>query len=131
MITEIFTRDLVQAVSDWQRGGSHDQKVKRGQRLKAVATLLPDHFRACTTTCFRQEAHEKGRVWQLLADNHLPETIASWTTDIAIAKAFKGGVPPAGQAARRDSSSISVGRSPAALRRKRASAAFRESRSSA
>ena len=33
MITEIFTRDLVQAVSDWQRGGSHDQKVKRGERL--------------------------------------------------------------------------------------------------
>ncbi len=96
MTTEIFTRDLVQAVSDWQRGGSHHQKVKRGQRLKAEAALLRDHFRACTTTCFRQEAHEKDRVWQLLADNHLPETIASWTTDIAIAKTFKGGVPPAG-----------------------------------
>jgi hypothetical protein len=94
--TEIFTRDLIQAVSDWQRGGSHGQKVKRGHRLKTVAASLPEHCRACAAACFRQEAHEKDRVWQLLADNHLPETIASWTTDIAIAKAFKGGVPPAG-----------------------------------
>ena len=93
MTNEIFTRDLIQAVSDWQRGGSHDQKVKRGERLKTAAALLPEHFRTCAATCFRQEAHEKDRVWQLLADNHLPETIASWTTNIAIAKAFKGGVP--------------------------------------
>ncbi|MBN9048958.1 MAG: hypothetical protein J0H78_05810 [Rhizobiales bacterium] len=96
MTTEIFTRDLIQAVSDWQRGGSHDQKVKRGERLKTAAALLPKYFRTCAATCFRQEAHKNDRVWQLLADNHLPETIASWTTDIAIAKAFKGGVPPAG-----------------------------------
>ena len=96
MTTEIFTRDLIQAISDWQRGGSHDQKVKRGQRLKAATATLPGHFRACAATCFRQEAHQKDRVWQLLADNHLPETIASWTTDIAIAKALKGGMPPAG-----------------------------------
>lgn len=95
MNIEIFTRDLIQAVSDWQRGGSHNQKIKRGQRLKAAAASLPEHFRACVAPCFRQEAHKKDRVWQLLADNHLPETIASWTTDIAIAKAFKGGVPPA------------------------------------
>lgn len=38
----------------------------------------------------------KNRVWQLLVDNHLPEIIASWTIDIAIAKAFKGGVSPPG-----------------------------------
>jgi hypothetical protein len=30
--TEIFTRDLIQAVSDWQRGGSHGEKVRRGER---------------------------------------------------------------------------------------------------
>jgi hypothetical protein len=94
--TEIFTRDLIHALSDWQRGGSHDQKIRRGERLKAVAASLPAHLRTCAAPCFRQEAHEKDRVWQLLADNHLPETIASWTTEIAIAQAFKGGVPPAG-----------------------------------
>ncbi len=95
MTAQLFTRELIQAVSDWQRGGNHRQKVKRGQRLKAIATALPDHFRICTVPCFRQEAHKKDRVWQLLADNNLPETIASWTTDIDVAKTLKGGVPPA------------------------------------
>lgn len=89
-------RELVQAVSDWQRGGSHDQKIKRGQRLKAVAAKLPETFRVCSDPCFRQEAHEKDRVWQLLADNQLPETIASWTNDIGVAKTLKGGVPATG-----------------------------------
>ena len=96
MVADPFTCELVQAVFDWQRGGSHDQKVKRGECLKAAAATLPEAFRVCTGSCFRQEAHEKDRVWQLLADNHLPETIASWTTDIGVAKAFKGGVPPPG-----------------------------------
>jgi hypothetical protein len=31
-----------------------------------------------------------------LADNRLPETIASWTTDLEVAKTLKGGVPPDG-----------------------------------
>ena len=96
MAADPFSRELIQAVSDWQRGGSHDQKVKRGERLKAVAATLPEIFRVCTDSCFRQEAHEKDRVWQLLADNHLPETVASWTIDIGVAKTFKSSVPPIG-----------------------------------
>ncbi len=92
----MFTRDLIQAVNDWQRGGSHSQKVKRGLRLKECVADFPERFRTCELPCFRQEAHEKDRVWQLLADDHLPETIAAWTTDIAVAKDIKGGVPPEG-----------------------------------
>ena len=84
----------MQAINDWQRGGDHKQNVRRGAELKRQAQALPEKFRACDAPCFRQEAHEKGRVWQLLADNRLPETIAAWTTDLTIAKAFKGGVPP-------------------------------------
>ena len=93
---EPFTHELIQAVNDWQRGGSHAQKLRRGERLKAVAASLPPRFRTCEASCFRQEAHEKDRVWQLLANNHLPETIAAWTMDLEIAKTFKGGVPPPG-----------------------------------
>jgi hypothetical protein len=89
-----FTKDCLQAINDWQRGGNHKQKLKRGQKLKREALLLADKFRTCDKNCFRQEAHQKGRVWQLLADNKLPETIAAWTTDLTVAKAFKGGVPP-------------------------------------
>jgi hypothetical protein len=90
----MFTLGFVQAVNDWQRGGNHQQKVNRGARLKQHASTLPEKFRLCDQMCFRQEAHEKERVWQLLADNCLPETIASWTTDLKTAKTFKGGVPP-------------------------------------
>ncbi|SRR6266480_6110694 len=82
MAADAFPPELIQAVNDWQRGGDHKQKVRRGQRLKECAALLPPRFRACDQTCFRQEAHEKDRIWQLLADNRLPETIAAWTTDL-------------------------------------------------
>ena len=89
-----FSRDCVQAVNDWQRGGDHRQKIRRGEKLRQELLALPEAFRTCTQQCFRQEAHPKGRVWQLLADECLPETIAAWTTDLAVAKHFKGGVPP-------------------------------------
>ena len=92
----LFTLEVLQAVNDWQRGGSHKQKIKRGEKLKEVAQALPVNFRSFTATCYRQEAHEKDRVWQLLADNALPETIAAWTSDLSIAKDIKGGVPPPG-----------------------------------
>lgn len=87
---------IVASVNDWQRGGDHKQKVRRGQRLKECAATVLPAFRTCGALCFRQEAHEKDRVWKLLADNRLPETIAAWTTDLDAAKNFKGGVPPPG-----------------------------------
>ncbi len=33
----------------------------------------------------------------MLAENELPEKISAWTTDLGVAKSFKGGVPPQGQ----------------------------------
>ena len=91
-----FNLEIVQAVSDWQRGGDHNTKVRRGEALKKACAGLPLPFRAWDGFCYRQEAHEKDRVWRLLADNCLPETIAAWTIDLSIAKTFKGGVPPEG-----------------------------------
>ncbi len=92
----IFTLEAVQAINDWQSGGDHSQKVRRGLRLKEVCAELPEAFRKCDVPCFRQEAHEKERVWALLAEGCLSETIASWTTELCIAQQFKGGVPPEG-----------------------------------
>lgn len=91
-----FTLELLQAISDWQRGGDHDQKLRRGAKLKRLAAVLPERFRTCSTVCYRQEAHEKDRIWQLLANESLPETIAAWTTKLSVAKDFKNGVPPDG-----------------------------------
>ena len=89
-----FSLELLQAINDWQSGGDHKQKVRRGAALKAVARDLPAEFRTPPSVCYRQEAHEKDRVWKLLAENKLPETIASWTSSFDVARDFKGGVPP-------------------------------------
>ena len=91
---EQFTLEVMQAINDWQRGGDHNQKVRRGERLKEVSLLLEKKYRVCNQLCYRQEAHDEPRLWSLLADNCLPETIAAWTIDEQLAKNFKGGVAP-------------------------------------
>src|SRR5260370_592044 len=88
-----FSRQFVQAVSDWQKGGV---ATKKGPRIKEVMPPLAEKFLSCNLPCYRQEAHDKGRTWQLIADNQLPERIAAWTTDFMVARTFKGGVPPSG-----------------------------------
>jgi len=89
--------ELLQAINDWQRGGSPSQKQRRGEHLKAAAAGLDPKFRTCGLCLFRQITLTKGSLWDLLAENRLSETISAWTTDPAVAKEFKGGVPPQGQ----------------------------------
>jgi hypothetical protein len=90
-----FSLELLQAINDWQSGGDHKQKIRRGEALKAAARDLPAEFRRPPSVCYRQEAQEKDRVWQLLAENKLPETIAAWTSSLDVARDIKGGIPPA------------------------------------
>lgn len=92
-----FSLPLLQAISDWQRGGDARQNKRRGERLKEACRDLPGKFRTCSLCCFRQIALPKGGVWNLIGEDRLPEKISSWTLDIEVAKGFKGGVPPEGQ----------------------------------
>src|SRR5690606_10699729 len=92
-----FPLSLLQAVSDWQRGGDARQNKKRGQKLKEVCASLPEKYRTCSLCCFRQVGLPKGGVWSLIGEDRLLEKISSWTLDLEVAKAFKGGVPPEGQ----------------------------------
>jgi hypothetical protein len=92
-----FSLDLLQAVSDWQRGGNKKQNLQRGLKLKQASLSLNEKYRSCNLCCFRQIALPKGGVWALIGNDCLPEKISSWTPDIEIAKGFKGGVPPNGQ----------------------------------
>jgi hypothetical protein len=46
--------------------------------------------------CFRKLNLNKPSVWDLVAEDFLPEKISSWTMDADITKAFKGGVPEEG-----------------------------------
>ena len=94
---EKFSLEILQAVSDWQRGGDKIQNIRRGMSLKAACRTLPEDYRICSLCCFRQIALPKGGVWNLIGDDRLPEKISSWTLNIEVAKEFKGGVPPDGQ----------------------------------
>lgn len=94
---EEFGLPLLQAISDWQRGGDAKQNRRRGEALKAACGNLAEKFRTCSLSCFRQIALPKGDVWNLIGEDNLPEKISSWTMSIEVAKDFKNGVPPEGQ----------------------------------
>jgi hypothetical protein len=89
---DMFSLELVQAVSDWQRSPGEDIKIRRGERLKQVMATLPPYFREWDQPCFRQETHKPDRTFQVLIDDKLPETIAGLGLDLNIVKTFKGGV---------------------------------------
>jgi hypothetical protein len=93
----VLTLPLLQAVNDWQRGGDHNQKVRRGNALKAACLSLPTQYRQPPALCYRQESHKEDRTWQLLIDNELPETIAAWSLSLDVVQTFKGGIPPPDQ----------------------------------
>jgi hypothetical protein len=92
--TNPFTLPVLQAINDWQRGGDEKQARKRGAKLKAACICLPAEYRECHLVCFRQKALVTGEVWDLLGEGRLAERISSWSTDLSVAKNFKGGVPP-------------------------------------
>jgi hypothetical protein len=89
----MFTIELIQAISDWQRGGDAKQKRRRGERLKLEALKLPAIYRHTTARCYRQIALNNPKLLHLGTQFQLPETISAWTTSITVAKEFKGGVP--------------------------------------
>ncbi len=92
----MFTLEVLQAVSDWQRGGDRKQKARRGKRLKEVTRNLDPRFRRCQLAVYRQIALLKGDVWKLIAERTLDEAISSWSLTPSVAKDIKGGVPPEG-----------------------------------
>lgn len=92
-----FDLPLLQAISDWQRGGDEKQSRRRAAALKVACASLPDEYKMSSLVCYRQIALPPEGVWALIGDNCLPEKISSWTSSIEVAKAFKGGVPNSGQ----------------------------------
>lgn len=97
IVEERFNLQVLQAVSDWQRGGAIKQITRRAQALKTACASLSEEYQTCLLVCYRQIALPKGGVWDLIGEDRLAEKVSSWTLDIELAKAFKGGVPPAGQ----------------------------------
>jgi hypothetical protein len=92
----MFNLELLQAISDWQRGGDLKQKARRGERLKILSEALDPEFRETSLCCFRQISLDKSFLWKLGNELHIKEGISSWTMVTDVAKEFKGGPPPEG-----------------------------------
>lgn len=92
----MFTREFLQAVNDWQRGGDANMKARRGLRLKDIAPTLDERFRRTDSRCYRRISLDKVSVFDLGENLKLAETISAWTFDLEFAKQFKEGVPEAG-----------------------------------
>jgi hypothetical protein len=75
-----FTIDVLQAINNWQRGGNHQTKLKRGAALKGASQMLDGRLRTCTLPCYRQESHEHSRVWNLLLTNATNIVAAAFAT---------------------------------------------------
>lgn len=89
----VFTLDFLQAVNDWQRDRNDDKKSERGARLKELSREIDARYRQCDAVVYRRVALKKRSIWQLIAEEKLPEAISSWTLAPELAKNFKGGVP--------------------------------------
>ncbi|HEV8414150.1 MAG TPA: hypothetical protein VGQ49_11185 [Bryobacteraceae bacterium] len=89
---EMFTHDMLRALSAWQNGWGEDQG-----RKATLATALQDHtanletqFRIATVPCFRKRFIHQGELVDLLIKDSLAEGMTSWTTDQRFAERFKG-----------------------------------------
>lgn len=92
----MFTQELIQTISDWQRGGSAKQKAKRAAALKIEAEKLPADFKQVPGPCYRQIALDGSHLMHMGTHFRLSESTSSWTQSEGVAREFKGGVPPPG-----------------------------------
>jgi hypothetical protein len=94
--THIFSDEFLDALGAWQRGWREDMDLKKPieEKLIIEAAKLPDRFRAAPDACYRKRFLYKGAMEPLMMFGGLDDGVASWTTDRAFAKDFKGIVRP-------------------------------------
>jgi hypothetical protein len=86
---------LLQALSDWQRGGVHN-KTTRGVILKKIATSLPPQLTTTRLCCFRRIDLSATKLGVFCDQLKLTETISSWTFDLTVITRLWGGEPEPG-----------------------------------
>lgn len=91
----MFTKELIQSVSDWQRGEG-SSKADLAQALKLEALKLPPEFRSTTGKCYRRIDVDPEHLMMIGTQLKLPETISSWTKSYQVACNHKDGPPRAG-----------------------------------
>lgn len=90
-MSEVYTKEFVKLVNDWQKGYSLKKKQVLGEQLKFHTAALEEKFRTCESVCYRSYGLPPANIYSLHV-TRLTESISSWTTDINVAKDFKGGI---------------------------------------
>ena len=93
----MFTKDLIQAISNWQRGWSGGEKQELADALKHEAISLPDCYKTADIPCYRRMDLSGKHLNQMGLTLQLKESISSWTTSREIALKFKD-IPKFGEA---------------------------------
>jgi hypothetical protein len=88
----MFDRALLQAISDWQKGGAH-AKSARGRRLKKLCASLDGRFREAHQPCYRRIDLDNPGLQVLGETLRLPEAISAWTLAPEVAEGHNRGVP--------------------------------------
>lgn len=92
-IPSYFSVPFIQAVNDWL----FDPIPANAQRLALLSTQLPAEFRKRRSHVYRRIDLTSHHIWQLLAEERLPEKISSWSESDLVARNH-GGIPEKSQA---------------------------------
>ncbi|WP_291401926.1 hypothetical protein [Daejeonella sp.] len=88
---ELFNREFLTTLSDWQKGWGEDQNIRRqlADKLVGACENLPAEFKVCKQECFRKRFIVGGEIVPIIINDDFFEGIASWTLNIDCAKTFK------------------------------------------
>jgi hypothetical protein len=94
--TELFNKDFLFALSNWQKGWQEDQEKRKilADDLVKACEHLPNRFKVCDQACYRKRFIVKGEMIPIVWNDEYFEGVASWTKDINFAKGFKGLLKP-------------------------------------
>lgn len=84
----MFTKDLIQAISNWQRGWACGEKQGLANALKHQTESLPECYKTVGTPCYRRIDLSGKHLNQMGLTLQLKESISSWTTSKDIALDF-------------------------------------------
>ena len=95
-----YSNDLLEAIGAWQNGWAEDaprRMTVTGRLISTIASAsLPEAARRVEGVCYRKRflvphnPQNGGDFWRLILSGRIDEGVASWTTDLNLAKSFKG-----------------------------------------
>lgn len=89
----MFTLELLQAINDWQIGGTIEAKESLAENIKKYAIHLPSKFKTLSNVCYRKINLEGKYILEIGLCGEILEKYSSWTLRSSIVQNFDGGIP--------------------------------------